>query len=457
MLRQINFLSKSLNIGRCLPALSSQRNLSGVPETDYAIEMACSNIRYGPGVTQEIGLDLVNLKSQKVLVVTDKNILKLPIMKTVEESLDLNKINYEIYSDVRVEPTDESFNHAIDFGKKGNYDAFVGVGGGSVLDTCKAVNLFVSYPDAELLDFVNAPIGKAKPILNPLKPLIAVATTAGTGSETTGTSIFDYVAMNAKTGISNRALKPLLGIVDPLSLLTAPNRVTCYAGFDVLCHAIESYTALPFSQRSPKPSNPSLRPPYQGSNPISDVWSKYALDLTGKYLKSAVNNQDDLESKSQMHLASSFAGIGFGNAGVHLCHGMSYPISGMVKKFKSEDYTDDHPLIPHGLSVVISSPAVFKFTAQACPERHLECAEILGADISRVKREDAGLVISDALKKVMYDLQIPNGLEALGYTKADIPGLVTGTLPQERVTKLSPRKAEKDDFYQLFEESMKIY
>lgn len=457
MLRQGISLLKSTSSKRWGPLFCNQRNLSGIPEADYAVEMACSNIRYGPGVSQEVGKDLINLRAKKVLVVTDKNVAKLPIMKTIQESLDLNKVNYDVYSDVRVEPTDESFNHAIAFGKKGNYDAFVGVGGGSALDTCKAVNLYVSHPDAELLDFVNAPIGKAKPIYNPVKPLIAVATTAGTGSETTGTAIFDYVAMNAKTGISNRALKPLLGIVDPLTLQTCPNRVTCYAGFDVLCHAIESYTALPFNERRPRPSNPALRPAYQGSNQISDVWSKYALEITGKFLKRAVNNNDDMEARSQMHLASAFAGIGFGNAGVHLCHGMSYPISGMIKSYHSPDYSKDHALVPHGLSVVISSPAVFNFTAPACPDRHLECARILGADVSRARKEDAGPIIADTLRKVMYDLKLPSGLKELGYSTDCIPGLVAGTLPQERVTKLSPRKAEKDDFHQLFEESMKNF
>jgi len=453
-----NTVQVQQSMSKCLSSIVCKRSFSAQsPETEYAIEMACSNIRYGFGVSKEIGKDLVNLKSKKVLIVTDKNVAKLPIMKNVEESLQQNNVNYEVYSDVRVEPTDQSFKDAIEFGKAGNYDAFVGVGGGSALDTCKAVNLYVSHPDNDLLDFVNAPIGKALPITNPVKPLIAVATTAGTGSETTGTAIFDFVEMNAKTGISNRALKPLLGVVDPEALMTCPNRVTCYAGFDVLCHAIESYTALPFHLRSPRPSNPALRPAYQGSNQISDVWSLYALDLTGKYLKRAVNNQEDMEARSQMHLASAFAGIGFGNAGVHLCHGMSYPISGMVKSFKSHDYDDDHSMVPHGLSVVISSPSVFNFTAPACPDRHLECARILGADTSTSKREDAGKIIADQLRKVMYGLDLPDGLNELGYTSEHIPNLVKGTLPQQRVTKLSPRPAEKDDFYQLFEESMKNY
>ncbi|CAK8687171.1 unnamed protein product [Clavelina lepadiformis] len=460
MLRSMNPISISKVFRRFGPVTSLQSAFfsnAGSPQTEYAVEMACSNIRYGLGVSKEVGKDLVNMKAKKVMVVTDKNLETLPPVQTVRESLELNKVNYEIYSGVRVEPTDQSFADAIDFAKRGNFDSFLAVGGGSVIDTCKAANLYACHPDADLLDFVNAPIGKAKPILTPLKPLIAVTTTAGTGSETTGATIFDYLPLKAKTGIANRALKPTLGIVDPLTLQHLPNRVTCYSGFDVLCHALESFTAIPYNERTPCPTDPALRPAYQGSNPISDVWSKHALSITSKFLESAVNNPDDLNARSQMHLASAFAGIGFGNAGVHLCHGMSYPISGLVKSYTSPDYDPNQPLIPHGLSVIITAPAVFRFTAPACPDRHIEAASLLGADTSNTKRSDAGLVLSDILVKYMDKLKIPNGISDLGFTQDDISALVDGTLPQERVTKISPRKFVRDDLTQMLQESLKIY
>lgn len=439
-----------------IPTASYSSN-GAASQADYAVEMAFSNIRYGHGVIKEVGKDMANFKAKKVLLMTDKNLFKLPPVKTVRESLELNGIHYDCYCNVRVEPTDESFKRAINYARNNEYDAFIGVGGGSVLDTCKATNLYASNPEADFLDFVNAPIGKGKPVLGTLKPFIAVATTAGTGSETTGATIFDYLPLRAKTGIASRAIKPTLGIVDPLTLLTLPERVTCYSGFDVLCHAIESFTAIPFNKRVPRPSDPALRPAYQGSNPISDVWSKHALSITSKYLIRAVENPDDLEAKSQMHLASAFAGIGFGNAGVHLCHGMSYPISGLVKDYKSPGYDPKTPLIPHGLSVIVTAPAVFRFTSCACPDRHIEAAALLGADVSKVKPLDAGRVLSDVLLKYMDKLKIPNGISALGFTKDDIPALVEGTLPQERVTKLLPRKVEKDHLHQLFEETLKIY
>jgi hydroxyacid-oxoacid transhydrogenase len=263
--------------------------------------------------------------------------------------------------------------------------------------------------------------------------------------------------MHAKTGIASRRLKPTLGMLDPDNTLTMPPQVAASSGLDILSHAVESFTALPFSER-PRPDRPLLRPAYQGSNPISDVWSLEALRMVSQYLVRAVEDPSDDEARANMLLAASYAGVGFGNAGVHLPHGMSYPVSGNVKSYRALGYpksnTTDHPLVPHGFSVILNAPAVFRFTAAASPERHLEAAQALGVDVSRCRAADAGRILAERITWFMQRLKTPNGLRDIGYASSDIPALVEGTLPQHRVTKLSPRPAGPDDLAKLFEEAL---
>ena len=420
---------------------------------EVAFEMAVSSVRFGAGVTREVGMDLVDLGARRVLVLTDPVLGVLPPVQTVLESLETNGVPFALYDRVRVEPSDASFLDAIAVARQDQYDAFVAVGGGSTIDTAKAVNLYTTYPPADFLDYVNPPIGKGLPIPGALKPLIAIPTTAGTGSETTGVSVFDLSRLHAKTGIASRRLKPTLGLLDPENTRTMPPQVAASTGLDILSHAVESYTALPFSER-PRPERPSLRPAYQGSNPISDIWSLQALRMVSQFLRRAADDPGDDEARANMLLAAAYAGVGFGNAGVHLPHGMSYPVSGNVRNYRAPGYPADHPLIPHGFSVILNAPAVFRFTGPASPQRHLEAAEALGIDISRAAGEDAGRILADRITWFMQQLGAPNGLRAIGYTTADIPALVEGTLPQHRVTKLSPRPAGPEELSRLFEDAM---
>ncbi|HXA50070.1 MAG TPA: hydroxyacid-oxoacid transhydrogenase [Candidatus Acidoferrum sp.] len=422
-------------------------------QNEIAFEMAVSSIRFGAGVTHEAGMDLADLGVHNVLVITDPALAALPPIQNVLESIDRQGLAYRLYDQVRVEPTDTSLVHAIAFAGESPFDAIVAVGGGSTIDTAKAVNLYSTYPPADFLDYVNPPIGRGLPVPGPLKPLIAIPTTAGTGSETTGVAIFDLTRLHAKTGIASRRLKPTLGLLDPDNTRTMPPQVAASSGLDILSHAIESYTALPFSQR-PRPERPLLRPAYQGSNPISDIWSLQALRMVARFIVRAVEDPADDEARSNMLLAAAYAGVGFGNAGVHLPHGMSYPVSGRVKSYRAPGYPADHPMVPHGFSVILHAPAVFRYTAPACPDRHLAAAEALGVDISRSRREDAGAILADRITWFMQRLKTPNGLRDIGYTSEDIPALVEGTLPQHRVTKLSPRPAGPDELANLFEDAM---
>ncbi|GJJ07159.1 hypothetical protein Clacol_001359 [Clathrus columnatus] len=379
--------------------------INDLPEKEYAFEIAASNLRFGEGVTAEVAMDLANMNARKVAVFTDKNLIKLHPMKTVIHALETQgDIPYEIYDDVSVEPTEASWRHAIEWGRKGDFSHFLAVGGGSVIDTAKAANLFTVYKDADLMDFINAPIGKGLAVTKTLRPLIAVPTTAGTGSETTGAAIVDITSKNFKTGIASRALRPTLGIVDTLNTDSCPTQVHISSGLDVLFHALESYTAIPYYERMPRPKNPNQRPAYQGSNDVSDIFSMWALQQAIKYLPRIAKNQDDKEAKKHMLLAATFAGIG----------------------------------------VALTGPSVFRFTAPSSPHRHREALALFkyttpsDPSISRLPDDSIGSALFDAIAKFLDGLGLPRGLTAVGYTKNDLERLVDGTIPQRRVLDLAP-------------------
>jgi hydroxyacid-oxoacid transhydrogenase len=419
---------------------------------ETAFTMDTSSIKYGPGVTREVGHDMKEWGARRVMVVTDPNLANSQSVSVTLDALRHADIEAVLFDRASVEPTDISFMEAIRFAQGGKFDGYVAVGGGSSMDTAKAANLYATYP-ADLLTYVNAPIGQGRPVPGRLKPMIAIPTTAGTGSETTGVAIFDLLEMHAKTGIAHRALRPVMGIVDPDNTRTLPRMAAACTGLDVLSHAVESLTALPYHQR-PAPESPKMRPAYQGANPISSIWAARAIEMIGRNLVRAVEDPSDDEARGQMLLAASFAGIGFGNAGVHLPHGMSYPVSGMVRNYVPEGYPAGHPIVPHGMAVALHAPAVFRFTGPANPELHLYAAALMGADVSAVPPEKAGELLANTIADLMRRVGMPNGLAAIGFSPGDVNLLVAGTLPQHRVTKLSPRPADTEALKHLFLASM---
>ena len=436
--------------------METEEELRTVGKTETAFIMDTSRIKFGVGVTVEIGEDMKALDCKRVMVVTDPNLSDSGPVSVVLQALQKANIDAVLFDQVRVEPTDISFKLAIDFALDGNFDGFVAVGGGSSMDTAKAANLYSTYP-ADLLTYVNQPIGRGETVPGVVKPLIAVPTTAGTGSETTGVAIFDLLEMHAKTGIADRALRPIMGIVDPDNTRTMPPIVAACSGLDVLSHALESMTALPYTGR-PAPESSKYRPAYQGANPISHIWASEATKMVSENLVRAVTDPGDDQARGQMLLAATYAGIGFGNAGVHLPHGMSYPVAGMARDYIPTGFprpvSNSGPIVPHGMSVILNAPAVFRFTASTNPALHLHAANLMGVEISDSDPGSAGDVLATAITDLMQQTGIPNGLSALGYQLSDIPQLVEGTLPQHRVTKLSPRSANAEALTGLFQDSM---
>jgi hydroxyacid-oxoacid transhydrogenase len=421
-------------------------------ETVFVMEM--SPIKFGLGATDEIGYDARRLGVGKVLIVTDRNIAELGLPEKVRALLAEEGIKSEIYDGVEVEPTDRSMEDAAEYARTKDFDGLVAVGGGSALDTCKAVNLLTCYP-APLLDYINKPVGKGVPVPGALKPLIAVPTTAGTGSETTAVAVTHVMDQNVKAGVSHRLLRPALGVVDPLNTLTAPPQVTAAAGADILTHAIESYTTRPYNARAKH--HPPERPAYIGANPASDIWCEKAIEYVGRYLRRAVLNGMDLEARVHLALAANYAGIGFGNAGVHVPHAVAYPIAGLVRDYVPSGYRTRHPLVPHGMSVIVTAPAAFRFTYATAPERHLRAAELLGVPVAELTEAERREALPRALVSLMRDVGIPSGLTAIGYSEADVPALIEGTLKQPRLLAGAPRAVGALELQGILRDAMRYW
>jgi hydroxyacid-oxoacid transhydrogenase len=410
-------------------------------------------LKFGNGAADEIGFDLSQYGVRRVLVVTDAGVAATGTPQRVADQMQQFGIEARVFDGVHVEPTDVSLTAAIEEARaSGPWDAFVAVGGGSSIDTAKAINLLTTNP-GELMDYINVPVGKGQAPSQPLKPLVAVPTTTGTGSESTTICVLDVLALKVKTGISHARLRPTLAVIDPDLTYTQPAGVTAAAGMDILCHALESYTARWYTTYEHK--KPEQRVPYCGSNPISDMWSEKALTLLAGSFRRAVRNGDDAQARSDMAIAATFAGMGFGNAGVHIPHANAYPIAGQVKDFHPKDYPPDEPMVPHGMSVSLTAPEAFRFTFEASPERHLRAAELLapGAD----RPSDPSELLPTVLADLMRDIDIPNGIAAVGFDEGDIPDLVEGTMKQQRLLATCPREVTEDDIAGIFRRSMSLW
>lgn len=408
-------------------------------------------LKFGEGAADEIGYDLAQLGARRALIVTDPGVAASGLPERVAAQLPAFGVEAAIFEGVRVEPTDESMQAAIDWARAhGPWDAFIAVGGGSSIDTAKAVNLLLTNP-GELLDYVNAPVGGGADPVNPLLPLVAVPTTTGTGSESTPVCVLDVLAHHVKTGISHPRLRPTLAVVDPLLTITQPPLVTASAGMDILCHALESYTARPYDAGPRKPAD--KRVPYCGANPVSDMWSERALALLAGTFRTAVRDGENREARHAMAMAATFAGLGFGNAGVHIPHANAYPIAGRVRDYRPAGYPQDAAMVPHGMSVALTAPEAFRFTFPACPERHLRAARLLEPDADG----DGADVLPGVLVRLMRDIGIPDGVAAVGFGESDIDDLVGGAMKQQRLLAIAPRDPREDDLAEIFRRSMRLW
>ncbi|GAA2010650.1 hydroxyacid-oxoacid transhydrogenase [Nocardioides kribbensis] len=409
---------------------------------------AAPALKFGSGSSAEVGHDLAGFGARRVILVTDPGLAATGHPQRIAEQVRASGIEVVVFDQAHVEPTDESLQLAIDFARDaGPFDAVVAVGGGSSIDTAKAVNLLTTNP-GELMDYINAPVGKALAPVNRLLPLVAVPTTTGTGSESTTICVLDVLSLHVKTGISHPALRPTLAVVDPQLTLGQPSMVTAASGMDILCHALESYTAKWYADFDAK--RPEQRVPYCGANPIADLWSERAMGLLAGSFRAAVADGTDQLAREQMAMAATFAGLGFGNAGVHIPHANAYPIAGRVRDYRPAGYPQDEAMVPHGMAVSLTAPEAFRFTYEAAPERHLAAARLLDPAATGTGPD----VLPDVISTLMRDIGLPSGLAEVGYGDGDVDDLVGGALQQQRLLATAPREATPDDLAAVFRGSM---
>jgi alcohol dehydrogenase class IV len=419
------------------------------PAHETIFTMEATPVKFGRGASAEAGWELRRLGVRRAMLVTDPGVAAAGYPERVQKAIEAEGIEVLLFDRSRVEPTIESFQAAVDYALEHEVDGFVSVGGGSSIDTAKVANLVSTHP-APVMDYVNPPVGQGRKPPSPLRPHLAIPTTSGTGSEATTVAVLDIPELKVKTGISHRYLRPTQAIVDPDLTRTLAPEVTSSTGLDVVCHAAESFLSKPFDTRD-RPDSPDDRPPYQGSNPVADVWSAKALEFGGRYLRRAVADPEDVEARGFMMLAATMAGVGFGSAGVHIPHACAYPIASVKHSYQPPGYPEDHAFVPHGHSVIVSAPAAFRFTYDAAPERHTHVAGLLTQDPIVDPGPDT---LPEVIRRLMQDVDAPRGVAEFGYHEDDIPDLVAGAVKQQRLLAVAPKAVTEDDLRRIITASM---
>jgi len=406
-------------------------------------------VTFGRGCLAEAGARAAAIGMSRVALFTDPFLQDGPYVKTVTQSLKAAGIDVAVFSEIRIEADDASVERGARFIAEGDFDGVVSVGGGSVMDTAKAAMLYALYPTDDFLDYFAPPLGAGKAMPGPLLPHLACPTTSGTGSECTSISVIRITELDTKFVIASPVMLANAALIDPACCDSLPGNVVASTGFDLLSHAIECYTAKAYTQWA-KIEDPTKRPLIQGANPWSDLAARKALEIAGEYLVRGVNDASDQEARDQLMWGASLAGMAFGNSGTHLPHAMSYGVTHLMREITTKGYAVESPFIPHGISVVVSAPAIFRYAAEGAPERHLEAAGYLSADLRDAGNDDAGEVVARRLISLMKQTAMPNGLNDLGFTAADVKALAASSIRQGRAIANAPRETNLQDMENIY-------
>ncbi|MFN8222101.1 MAG: hydroxyacid-oxoacid transhydrogenase [Gaiellales bacterium] len=401
--------------------------------TETVCTLSVPGLVFGPGASREAGWRAAALGSTRALLVTDAFLAERGLHEPVVAACAEAGVEVVAHLIPVGEPNESTLARAGAAAREAGVDGVIGLGGGSALDTAKTAALLGAH-GGKVRDYVNAPLGRALAPPGPLLPLLAVPTTAGTGSEVTAVAVLDLPDERVKTGIAHPLLRPLVALCDPELTAGVPAAVTAATGIDALLHAAEAFTAIPHTHRA-APATPAARPNYQGAHPLADVWVRHAIGLVGRFLERAVADGSDREARAGMMLAATAAGIGFGHAGVHVPHACAYPIAGLKHGWKPPGYPGEGRFVPHGIACALTAPAAFGLTHPAQPERHREAACLL---TGREPDTDDPNPLGEAVRALMQRIGLPARLEEVGYGADDVPALVAGAEMQQRLLACAP-------------------
>ena len=374
-----------------------------------------TEIIIGKGSSGKLGEKVKELNAKKAFIVTDKGIVSMGILKEILTSLQKENVEYELFDEVEPDPSTDMIEPATELAMKSNCDIIIGIGGGSSMDSAKAIGAMVTN-EGKIEDYIGVCKIKIKPL-----PIIAIPTTAGSGSEVTFWSVLVEKKSNFKVGIGSWYLTPKIAIIDPLLCKSLPPKVTAFTGMDALTHAIESYVS-------------------KETQPISEALAIHSIKLIVRSLKKAFSDGANIDAREDMMMASTIAGMAFNVSKCGLAHALASPLGG-------------HFHISHGMANAIVLPYVMKFNILAIPEKFAEIAVIFKENIAGSSKINAGMKAVNAVKKLMKDIGIIEGLKAYGVKEGDLRTIAEEAYISGNIV-INPRESTVNDLIEILREAM---
>ncbi|MDQ0162399.1 hydroxyacid-oxoacid transhydrogenase [Bacillus alveayuensis] len=389
------------------------------------------NIVFGNGAIKQLDKILKRYHAKNVLIVTDQGIKNAGILKVVTDLLEEANYTFAVYDQTLPEPPVSTAVECYEFAKnKMDTDVIIGLGGGSSIDLAKIMALLVKY-GGHPRDY----LGGENLVPGPIAPLIAIPTTAGTGSEVTSVAVINDTENNIKVGISDNHLRPAVALCDPELTIGLPPYITACSGIDALSHAIEAYTAKDFKYIQ---AEGELL--FQGANPISDALAIEAIRLIGENLLLAVQQGSNLEARYNMLLGSLLAGMAFSNAGTAAAHALAYPIGGITKA-------------PHGQLTGMLLPHVMEYNAGVVPEKLAKIAQCFNIQTDDLTTAEAAQKAIDFVHQLVKDIGLATKLSEIGVKEEDLREIAEKALPIERLIRNNPRVPNADSFLELLKKA----